>query len=239
MGLGSFFDQYGPTLLGGTAGFMLGGPMGALAGAGVGNMMTQNQMAQQNFGLSQEQFEYQKQLQQTMFQREDNSIQRRVSDLQAAGLSPVLAAGQGASAGSVISTSAPQRQITDNMSMAPLVMAAIKMKNDISMTDAQKELIETQKLLNTSSISKNLIESQAKSYDLNYYKNKGLPTNATGLTKDIAQMFGLTSNTTAQQESKNLINKINDILKPAGDRKIEQEKLNKAHDDREAQRLKK
>ena len=38
-------------------------------------------------------FEYQKNLQNQIFNREDNAVQRRVHDLQAAGLSKTLAAG--------------------------------------------------------------------------------------------------------------------------------------------------
>ena len=50
-------------------------------------------------------FEYQKNLQNQIFNREDNAVQRRVQDLQSAGLSKTLAAGDGAGAGSVVSTS--------------------------------------------------------------------------------------------------------------------------------------
>lgn len=61
-----------------------------------------------------EAYEYQKGLQEKIFQREDNSIQRRVADLRAAGLSGVLAAGQGARAGAVSpirpAQNAPQKQ---------------------------------------------------------------------------------------------------------------------------------
>lgn len=50
-------------------------------------------------------FDYQKALQQTIFEREDTAVQRRKADLEAAGMNPNLAAGSAAGAGSVVSRS--------------------------------------------------------------------------------------------------------------------------------------
>ena len=58
-----------------------------------------------NFYTNKRDFDYQKALQQTMFEREDTAVQRRMADLQAAGINPNIAAGSAASAGSVVSRS--------------------------------------------------------------------------------------------------------------------------------------
>lgn len=63
-----------------------------------------------NLDLQKDNLAYQKNLQKHIFEREDSAVQRRVNDLIKAGLSPTLAAGSSAGAGSVVSTSAPQRK---------------------------------------------------------------------------------------------------------------------------------
>lgn len=76
-------------------------------GEGISNSISQAQ-----------QFDYQKDLQQQIFQREDNAVQRRAKDLAAAGLSKTLAAGSSAGAGQVVATQAPQSNVMDRVLMA-------------------------------------------------------------------------------------------------------------------------
>ncbi len=89
-------------------------------------------------------FEYQKNLQQQIFGREDNAVQRRAADLEKAGLSKTLAAGDGAGAGTAISTSpfsgsAPQRSPVD------LISAGMNMAQGLS--DIRKVQAETENAL--------------------------------------------------------------------------------------------
>lgn len=75
------------------------------------NMSATNEsrkIAEKNLAFQREQFEYSKALQNKIFEREDNAITRRKADLINAGINPLLAAGSGAGAGSVVPTQAPQ-----------------------------------------------------------------------------------------------------------------------------------
>ena len=68
---------------------------------------TQTDIANNNLALQQSQFDYQKQLNATQMQREDNAYQRAAADVAAAGLSPLSITG-GASSSPLSSAPAPQ-----------------------------------------------------------------------------------------------------------------------------------
>lgn len=64
-------------------------------------------IANQNLSFQKENFEYQKDLQKQIFNREDTAYQRKVNDLIAAGINPAVAAtGSGSPAGSLVNTQA-------------------------------------------------------------------------------------------------------------------------------------
>lgn len=117
----------GPALIG-----AFGGAGGTMMSTGIGLLNTYLQYRQQK---------YDKRLQRQIFDREDTSIRRRVADLRAAGLSPVLAAGQGAGTGQTVQVTPAQFQAQSQMD----VMALLKAEADISKTYAEKALIDLQK----------------------------------------------------------------------------------------------
>ena len=112
----------------------------------------------ENLALQKDNLAYQKDLQQTIFQREDNAVQRRVADLKAAGLSPTLAAGSSAGAGSVVSTSAPQKKSN--------------LESYLALASVGTALAQQQKAQTEADIARQqLIQDKM---DTDYYKKKGV-----------------------------------------------------------------
>ncbi|MCL2440322.1 MAG: hypothetical protein FWD14_01145 [Treponema sp.] len=114
------------------------------AGVGIAGISSSNRVARQNLDFQQSTFDYMQDMQRETWNREDTSIARRVQDLEAAGMSPVLAAGQGAQSSSPVRVEAPQRE-NNKIDQAELVINALRMKADYSMTMAQKRLLDTER----------------------------------------------------------------------------------------------
>jgi len=109
--------------------------------AGMAGVIGDSAIAGQNLQFQQQNLQYNKDLQQQIFSREDSAIQRRVADLKAAGLNPILAAGSGAHAGAVVRTDAPQNQMKFDPSA---IMSMLSATAQIAQTKAQTDYIKQQ-----------------------------------------------------------------------------------------------
>lgn len=135
-----------------------------------------------NFGLGLANYDYQKDLQRSIFNREDTSIIRRVNDLKASGLSPVLAAGQGAGTGGIVSTRQPE---IDPSLAASLFIQLSTMQKDFAVKDEQIKLLRSQQGLNN-------INQKIKDLDYYYYDETGISPNSSAFGKafrDIVSMY--------------------------------------------------
>lgn len=126
-------------------------------------------------------FDYQKSLQRDVFAREDNAVQRRMKDLEAAGLNPNLAAGSAAGAGAVVG-----RSNTPSLSGNP-VGAALDAAQHVQQLRAQKtenEILKNQEEESENKAYQSYLESLQSSAEvaqllgIKYFMrndNNGLP----------------------------------------------------------------
>lgn len=115
-------------------------------------------ISNKNLNIQKEQYDYEKQLQQQVFEREDTAYQRAVNDARSAGLS-AISVNSGSSAGEVVSTSAPQQQDTsqvgfaNGMNMLNMLNSVIsnlgnlKIQSNLASSQIAKENAETVKTL--------------------------------------------------------------------------------------------
>lgn len=136
--------------------FGLGSMFGAIGDAGIGGLNYAEQKKQNKIDNEfrertyKEQFDFAKKQYEEQKLREDNATQRKVADLEAAGFNKIMAAGQGANAGAGVGTvsggtggQAAQAQMGVQQSIDS-IYNALKMTNDLAVSEQQKRLMEAQ-----------------------------------------------------------------------------------------------
>lgn len=187
-----------------TAGTILsGGTLPVAAAIGLGGAGIYQQY--KNYDEQRKQNERQWESYQTQLQREDTSVSRRVEDLKAAGLSPVLAAGSGATSSAVFGGKAPEMQ--NPIEPIAGVLGLLKMKEDISNTLAQRKLIEKQTALADAS-------QAIKWHDYKIFAESGQPSNGSSLTKTIRDAINYFTSDQVDNIKNELKNKADSLINP-------------------------
>ncbi|UPW41533.1 DNA pilot protein [Peromfec virus RodF8_66] len=149
----------------------IGAGIAGAAGSTLGSLLGYS-TASQNLAVSKSALNWQKEMQQKTWEREDNAVQRRVQDLIAAGLSPTLAAGSAASTSSPVKPEVPQmgtdwtKQVGDIVSQGIGVAQQVAQTQltaaSVAKTEAEKDYIAIQ--ASRANIGKELDKAQLSLY---------------------------------------------------------------------------
>lgn len=137
-----------------------------------------------NLNLAKQNLAWQKKVQRTAWRREDNAVFRRSKDLERSGFSRTLATGAAASAGPVVKTDTPQRDKSFELDAAlQSTMNLMTQKNDMHMTDIQKELVAEQILGQHYKNEHQLVMNNLATWDLLKTMESGMHSKSGGPAK--------------------------------------------------------
>lgn len=170
-------DILGAAAVGGGA--LLGGPVGALAGASIASVFGQKEANQTNREIAREQMDFQERMSSTAHQRE-------VKDLRAAGLNPLISSNAGASTPAGASTQVQNSLDGLKAGVGEVVqakMALAKQGAELSLMDKQSKLTDAQTAktaVDAEVARKGIPESDLKNSIYNWAKKtyQGLQQNA-------------------------------------------------------------
>lgn len=162
-----------------------------------------------NYHNQSKNLDWQKSMQRTTWQREDNAVQRRANDLKNAGLSQTLAAGNAAQTSAPVRTTAPQ---TDAGNSA---LQLATMSKQFEQADASIALAKAQR--DTAKANTRLINNKSSTvwHDNKILQNSKTPmlSTASGRNKDIGSLLYLlqknSGSSTTRDAKTSLDNKIN------------------------------